>query len=49
VRARIWPVAENDGIEFREVMDRSAALDLPAIGLKLPMAELYRNVTFDPG
>jgi Uma2 family endonuclease len=41
--ARLW----QPGAEPRDITGLDATIELPALGLELPMAELYRDVTFD--
>ena len=45
-RARLWLPAEDGGAGPRGLTGIDGELDLPALGLKLPMAELYRDVDF---
>lgn len=41
--------AETDGTwRFSETRDRAAAIDLPAVGLTLPLAEVYEGVLATP-
>lgn len=44
VRARLWRPAEAPDAEPVDVTDRDATIDLPALELRLLMAELYRDV-----
>ncbi|HMR34180.1 MAG TPA: Uma2 family endonuclease [Geminicoccaceae bacterium] len=41
--ARLW----EPGAEPRDIVGLDGIVELPALGIDLPMAELYRDVTFD--
>jgi Uma2 family endonuclease len=43
-RARLWTLDEGGEAEPREIEGLDAVVELPGLGLSLPMAELYRDV-----
>lgn len=45
-RARLWRVSEDGGAAPSNHFGLDTVLELPALGISLPLAELYRDVDF---
>jgi Uma2 family endonuclease len=47
VRARLWRPGQEDGATPQEIDRLDVEIDLPDLGVVLPMTELYRDVEFE--
>jgi Uma2 family endonuclease len=45
-KAHLYSPTQDGGTEPREIRGLDQTIELPALGVRLPMAEIYRDVTF---